>query len=35
MIGTKLVEVPYFLNQIKDDGDITKDILIVGECKGG
>tara|TARA_R110002074_G_C12341387_1_gene648820 strand:+ start:123 stop:809 length:687 start_codon:yes stop_codon:yes gene_type:complete len=34
MIGTKLVEVPYFLNQIKDD-DISKDILIVGECKGG
>jgi hypothetical protein len=30
--GTKLVEVPYFLNQIID---INKDILIIGECKGG
>ena len=32
MKGTKLVEVPYFLNQITD---ITKDILVIGECKGG
>lgn len=32
MKGTKLVEVPYFLNQIKD---IEKNILIIGECKGG
>jgi hypothetical protein len=31
--GTKLVEVPYFINQLKDD--INKDILIIGECKGG
>jgi hypothetical protein len=30
--GTKLVEVPYFLNQISD---INKEILIIGECKGG
>lgn len=30
--GTKIVEVPYFLNQIKD---INKNILIIGECKGG
>jgi len=32
LIGTKIVEVPYFLNQITE---IDKDILIVGECKGG
>lgn len=32
LIGTKLVEVPYFINQIDD---INKDILIIGECKGG
>ena len=32
MKGTKLVEVPYFLNQITD---VTRDILIIGECKGG
>ncbi len=30
--GTKLVEVPYFTSQIID---INKDILIIGECKGG
>lgn len=30
--GTKLVEVPYFINQIND---IDKHILIIGECKGG
>jgi hypothetical protein len=30
--GTKIVEVPYFVNQIKG---ISKDILIIGECKGG
>ena len=32
LLGTKIVEVPYFLNQIVD---INKDILIIGECKGG
>lgn len=32
MKGTKLVEVPYFVNQISD---IDKSILIIGECKGG
>ena len=32
MKGTKLVEVPYFLEQIKDK---DKSILIIGECKGG
>ena len=32
MKGTKLVEVPYFKNQIVD---IDKEILIIGECKGG
>jgi hypothetical protein len=32
LIGTKLVEVPYFINQIDD---ITKNILVIGECKGG
>jgi hypothetical protein len=30
--GTKIVEVPYFIDQIID---INKDILIIGECKGG
>jgi hypothetical protein len=30
--GTKLVEVPYFVNQIKDK---DKSVLVVGECKGG
>lgn len=30
--GTKIVEVPYFIDQIED---ITKDLLIIGECKGG
>jgi hypothetical protein len=30
--GTKLVEIPYFLNQIID---INKSILVIGECKGG
>jgi hypothetical protein len=30
--GTKIVEVPYFINQIDD---INKNILIIGECKGG
>jgi hypothetical protein len=30
--GTKIVEVPYFVNQIED---VDKSILIVGECKGG
>ena len=30
--GTKLVEVPYFLHQIED---IEKEILVIGECKGG
>ena len=32
LIGTKLVEVPYFINQIDN---IDKSILIIGECKGG
>jgi hypothetical protein len=32
LIGTKIVEVPYFLNQITD---LDKEILIIGECKGG
>lgn len=30
--GTKIVEVPYFLDQLED---ITKSILIIGECQGG
>lgn len=30
--GTKLVEVPYFINQIKDK---DKSVLVIGECKGG
>ena len=32
MKGTKLVEIPYFINQIDD---INKNILVIGECKGG
>lgn len=32
LVGTKVVEVPYFTSQILD---IDKDLLIVGECKGG
>ena len=30
--GTKIVEVPYFINQITN---IDKKILVIGECKGG
>ena len=30
--GTKLVEIPYFINQIKDK---DKSVLVIGECKGG
>ena len=30
--GTKIVEVPYFLDQLVDK---DKSILIIGECKGG
>ena len=30
--GTKIVEVPYFLNQLIN---IDKEVLIIGECKGG
>lgn len=30
--GTKLVEVPYFTNQLKDR---LKSVLIIGECQGG
>lgn len=30
--GTKLVEVPYFANQLTDN---TKSVLIIGECQGG
>jgi hypothetical protein len=32
LLGTKIVEVPYFLNQIDN---FDKSILIIGECKGG
>jgi hypothetical protein len=32
LIGTKIVEVPYFLNQISD---VNKEILVIGECRGG
>ena len=32
LIGTKIVEVPYFLDQLEDT---NKSILIIGECKGG
>jgi hypothetical protein len=30
--GTKIVEVPYFANQLVDT---SKSVLIIGECKGG
>lgn len=30
--GTKLVEVPYFANQLIDN---TQSVLIIGECQGG
>lgn len=30
--GTKIVEVPYFANQLIDN---TKSVLIIGECQGG
>lgn len=30
--GTKIVEVPYFSNQLTDN---TKSVLIIGECQGG
>jgi hypothetical protein len=30
--GTKIVEVPYFANQLLDN---TKSVLIIGECQGG
>jgi hypothetical protein len=30
--GTKIVEVPYFADQLND---ITKSVLIIGECQGG
>ena len=30
--GTKLVEIPYFANQLIDT---TKSVLIIGECQGG
>lgn len=30
--GTKIVEVPYFINQIED---INSSILLIGECHGG
>lgn len=30
--GTKLVEIPYFINQLQDN---SKSVLIIGECKGG
>lgn len=32
LTGTKIVEVPYFINQITEK---DRDILIIGECKGG
>jgi hypothetical protein len=31
--GTKIVEIPFMLEQL--DGDTSKSILIIGECKGG
>jgi hypothetical protein len=31
LIGTKLVEVPYFANQLIDN---SKSLLIIGECQG-
>lgn len=30
--GTKIVEVPYFANQLTD---VEKSVLIIGECQGG
>lgn len=30
--GTKIVEVPYFADQLTDN---TKSVLIIGECQGG
>jgi hypothetical protein len=30
--GTKIVEIPYFINQLEDQ---NKSILVIGECKGG
>jgi hypothetical protein len=30
--GTKIVEIPYFINQLEDQ---SKSILVIGECKGG
>lgn len=30
--GTKIVEVPYFTNQLNDN---TESVLIIGECQGG
>jgi hypothetical protein len=30
--GTKIVEVPYFANQLTDN---TKSVLVIGECQGG
>jgi hypothetical protein len=30
--GTKIVEVPYFANQLIDT---TKSVLVIGECQGG
>lgn len=32
LLGTKIVEVPYFANQLVDN---TKSVLIIGECQGG
>lgn len=32
LTGTKIVEVPYFLDQLEDQ---NKSILVIGECKGG
>ena len=32
LTGTKIVEGPYFINQITEK---DRDILIIGECKGG
>jgi hypothetical protein len=32
LTGTKLVEVPYFINQLNDT---SKSVLIIGECQGG
>ena len=30
--GTKIVEVPYFADQLTDN---SKSVLIIGECQGG